>query len=236
MTLIIRDLMVGNQELAQLDYPEEALGYNAILAGFQGQRQWTDHYPNGDFAEAVLNSSFDWNGIRQPYLLATENDSLNGVVMLFGHLLTNTAQIFADVRTFWSTEAVKRVSGLDLTGRAAGGIIHLINSGPAALDGSGQQSINGKPALKPYWDITDQEVLNCLDSTKWCHAALEYFRGGGFSTQFTTKGEMPVTMSRINLVKGVGPVMQLAEGYTVEIPQDIHDKLDQRTNPTWPTT
>lgn len=236
MTLIIRDLMTGNRELEKLDYKEEALGYNAILAGFQGQRQWTDHFPNGDFSEAILNSSFDWNGIREPYLLATENDSLNGVVMLFGHLLTNTAQIFADVRTYWSKEAVKRVSGKELTGKASNGIIHLINSGPAALDGTGQQAIDGKPALKPYWDITPEEALKCMNSTRWCHAALEYFRGGGFSTQFTTSGEMPVTMSRINLVKGIGPVLQLAQGFTVELPKDIHDKLDKRTNPTWPTT
>lgn len=236
MTLIFRDLMVGNKELNKLNYQEEALGYNAIIAGFQGQRQWTDQFPNGDFSEAILNSSFDWNGLREPYLLATENDSLNGVVMLFGHLLTNTAQIFADVRTYWSKEAVKRVSGRELSGKASKGIIHLINSGPAALDGTGQQILDKKPVLKPFWEITPEEVSRCLNSTKWCHAALEYFRGGGFSTQYTTRGEIPVTMSRINLVKGRGPVLQLAEGYTVALPKEIHDKLNKRTNPTWPTT
>ena len=236
MTLIIRDMMTGNKKLIKLGYGEEALGYNAVIAGFQGQRQWADHYPNGDFSEAILNSSFDWNGIRESYLLATENDSLNGVAMLFGHLLTNTAQIFADVRTFWSSDAVKRVTGKDLTGKASGGIIHLKNSGSAALDGTGQQSIDGKPALKPYWDITVDEVLKCLNSTKWCNASLEYFRGGGFSSQFLTRGNMPVTMSRINLVKGIGPALQLAQGYTVELPKEIHEKLDERTNPTWPTT
>jgi len=236
MALIFRDMMVGNKELEHLDFKEESLGYNAIIAGFQGQRQWTDHFPNGDFPEAILNSSFDWNGMREPYLLATENDSLNGVSMLFGHLLTNTAQIFADVRTYWSKEAVKRVSGKELTGKVSNGIIHLINSGPAALDGTGQQSLNNKPAIKPFWEITPDEVSKSLNATRWCHASLEYFRGGGFSTQYTTKGEMPITMSRINLVKGLGPVLQLAEGFTVEIPEDIHNILNKRTNPTWPTT
>ena len=83
------------------------MGHNAILAGFQGQRAWTDHFPNGDFLETILNSSFDWTGIRAPYVVATENDSLNGVAMLFGYLLTGTSQIFSDVRTYWSPEATR---------------------------------------------------------------------------------------------------------------------------------
>ncbi len=236
MAIITRDLMVGNPRLADLGYAEEALGHNAIAGGFQGQRQWTDHLPNGDFLEAVLNSSFDWNGIRQPFIVATENDSLNGVAMLFGHLLTDTAQIFSDVRTFWSPEAVQRVTGYRLGGRAEHGIIHLINSGPTALDGTGQQSRDGRPAIKPFWEVTPEEAEACLQTTRWCPAELEYFRGGGFSTQFLTRGEMPVTMSRINLVKGLGPVLQLAEGYTVELPPEVHDALNRRTSPTWPTT
>ena len=236
MTLIARDLMVGNPRLADLGYAEEALGHNAIAAGFQGQRQWTDHFPNGDFMEALLNSSFDWNGIREPFIMATENDSLNGVSMLFGHLLTNTAQIFADVRTFWSPEAIKRVTGHKLTGPAAGGLIHLINSGAACLDATGLQSAGGKPAMKPFWDITLAEVQKCLKATTWYPGMLEYFRGGGYSSSFVTRGGMPVTMFRINLVKGLGPAMQIAEGYTVELPEKVHSILDERTNQTWPTT
>jgi len=236
MSLIVRDLMVGNPQLAELEFGEEALGHNAILSGFQGQRHWTDHFPNGDFLEALLNTSFDWNGKRAPYLVATENDSLNGVAMLFGNLLTNTAQIFADVRTYWSPEAVERVTGHTLTGAAEGGILHLINSGPAALDGTGQQSRDGQPVMKPFWEITDEEVTQCLEATSWRPASVEYFRGGGYSTDFLTKGGMPVTMSRINLVKGLGPVLQLAEGYTVDLPEDVHHTLDLRTDSTWPTT
>jgi L-fucose isomerase len=236
MTIIARDLMVGNQALEKMGYGEEALGHNAILAGFQGQRQWTDFMPNGDFLEAILNSSFDWTGLRQPYLMATENDSLNGVAMLFGHLLTNTAQIFADVRTYWSPEAVKRVTGMALTGLAKDGIIHLINSGAACLDGTGQQTIDGKPGIKPFWEITAAEVDKCLKATRWDPAILEYFRGGGFSSNFVTIGEMTMTMSRINLIQGLGPVLQIAEGFAVSIPKEIHDQLDARTNPTWPTT
>ncbi len=236
MALIVRDLMVGNPKLAELGFGEEALGHNAIVAGFQGQRQWTDHFPNGDFLEAILNSSFDWNGIRQPYIVATENDSLNGIAMLFGHLATNTAQIFSDVRTYWSPEAIRRVTGKKLTGLAENGIIHLINSGPTALDGTGQQVKDGKPVIKPFWEITPEEAGKCIDATRWCPAELEYFRGGGFSTQFLTQGDMPVTMSRINLVKGLGPVLQIAEGYTVSLPDDVHEKLNRRTSPTWPTT
>lgn len=235
MTLIARDLMVGNRKLAEKGFEEEAFGHNAIAAGFQGQRAWTDHFPNGDFMEAVLTSSFDWNGIREPYMLATENDNLNAITMLFGHLLTDSAQIFADVRTYWSPAAVKHVTGREVTGKGANGFIHLINSGPAALDGTGQQSVDGHPAMKPFWDITAEEVEKCLDATRWC-PAVDFFRGGGYSTDFTTRGGMPMTMARINLIKGIGPVLQIAEGYSIELPQDVHDKLDQRSNPTWPTT
>jgi L-fucose isomerase len=236
MSLICRDLMIGNPELEKLGFGEEALGHNAIAAGFQGQRHWTDHFPNGDFLEAILNSSFDWNGIRQPFIMATENDSLNGVSMLFGHLLTNTAQIFSDVRTYWSPDAVKRVTGKSLKGTAANGFIHLINSGSSALDGTGKQRLNRKAAMKQFWDITSQEVEACLKATKWCPAEKEYFRGGGFSSRFLTEGNMPVTMSRLNLVKGLGPVLQIAEGYTVNLPDDVDAILQKRTNPTWPTT
>lgn len=236
MTQIARDLMVGNPKLAELGFGEEAFGHNAIVSGFQGQRQWTDHFPNGDFMEAMLNSSFDWNGIRAPYIVATENDSLNGAAMLFGYLLTNTAQIFADVRTYWSPESVERVTGYKLSGTAANGILHLINSGSATLDGTGEQSINGEPAMKPFWEITEAEAQKCLDATSWRPASVEYFRGGGYSSDYLTRGGMPMTMSRINLVKGIGPVLQIAEGYSVDLPEDVHETLDVRTDSTWPTT
>lgn len=237
MTLIMRDLMQGNSKLKEMGYKEEALGHNAILAGFQGQRQWTDFLPNGDFSEALLNSSFDWNGIREAFVLATENDACNGVAMLFGHLLTNRAQIFSDVRTYWSTDAVERVTGKKLTGMASNGIIHLINSGATTLDGTGcQQTESGEPMMKPFWEITHKEVEDCLDATTWYPANRDYFRGGGFSSNFLSKGGMPVTMSRLNLIKGVGPVLQLAEGWTVEIDADIHKILNERTDKTWPTT
>lgn len=236
MTLSARDLMIGNPKLKALGFGEEALGHNAILGGFQGQRAWTDHLPNGDFMEAILNSSFDWNGIRQAFVFATENDSLNGVSMLFGHLLTNTAQIFSDVRTYWSPEAVERVTGKKLSGKAAGGIIHLINSGSTTLDATGKQKQNGQSIMKPFWEISEAEAQACLDATDWAPADLGYFRGGGYSSHFKTEGEMPVTMSRINLVKGIGPVLQLAEGWTIDLPNEVHDTLDKRTNPTWPTT
>ena len=235
MTLITRDLLVGNPRLAELGFGEEALGRNAILGGFQGQRQWTDHSPNGDFTEAILNSSFDWDGIRAPYAFATENDSLNGASMLLGYLLTNTAQIFADVRTYWSPEAVTSVTGQTLEGRAAGGIIHLINSGSATLDATGVMARDGQPAMKPFWEIEPAEVDAALAATTWYPSVTGYFRGGGYSSGFVTRAEMPMTMTRISLVHGVGPVLQIAEGWTVDLPDAIHDTLDARTNPTWPT-
>ncbi len=236
MTLIIRDLMIGNPGLKASGFEEESLGHNAIASGFQGQRQWTDHFPNGDFPEAILNSSFDWNGIREPFVLATENDALNAVCMLLGHLLTGTAQIFGDIRTYWSPEAMQRVTGEEPDGIARNGVIHFINSGSAALDGSGYQTQDGRPAMKPFWDITPEDAEACLHATRWCPANHEYFRGGGFSSNFLTRGGMPVTMSRINLIKGAGPVFQIAEGYTADLPANVHKILDQRTDPTWPTT
>jgi L-fucose isomerase len=236
MTLIARDLMVGNPRLKELGFGEEANGHNAILSGFQGQRQWTDHMPNGDFLEAMLCSSFDWNGIRPPYLVATENDAMNGVPMLFGYLLTNTAQMFSDIRTYWSPDAITRVTGMKPEGLAANGVIHLINSGASALDFSGRQSVEGEACIKPYWDITPEDAAACLEATTWEPADSGYFRGGGFSSQFDTKGIMPVTISRVNLVKGLGPVLQIAEGWTVELPEKMHKILADRTNPTWPTT
>ncbi len=235
MALIARDLLVGNPRLAELGFGEEALGRNAILGGFQGQRQWTDHSPNGDFMEAILNSSFDWNGIRAPFPFATENDSLNGASMLLGYLLTGTAQIFADVRTYWSPDAVRRVTGVTLDGRAAGGVIHLINSGAATLDATGRMERAGQPAMKPFWEISETDVERALAATTWYPANTGYFRGGGYSSNFVSRGGMPVTMTRINLVAGVGPVLQLAQGWTVELPEEVHRTLDQRTDPTWPT-
>lgn len=236
MAMIARDLMIGNEKLAAKGFVEESHGHNAIASGFQGQRQWTDYRPNGDFLEAILCSSFDWNGQRPPYVVATENDALNGASMLFGQLLTNTAQIFADVRTFWSAESVKKATGHTLDGDAAQGMLHLINSGAAALDGSGEQTCDGKPAIKPFWEITPDEVQACLAKTTWHPSVTEYFPGGGWSSHYVTRGGMPATMFRLNLVKGLGPVLQIAEGSTVELPAKVHGSLDERTNPTWPTT
>ena len=236
MTLIARDLMVGNPRLKKLGFGEEAFGHNAILAGFQGQRQWTDHMPNGDFLEAILCSSFDWNGIRPPYLVATENDAMNGVPMLFGYLLTNAAQMFSDIRTYWSPEAIRRVTRTKPEGLASNGIIHLINSGASALDFSGRQTHKKEPCIKPFWQITGKDAAACLEATQWPPADTGYFRGGGFSSKFDTKGTMPITISRVNLVKGLGPVLQLAEGWTVELPEKMNKILTDRTNPTWPST
>ena len=236
MVLTARDLMVGNPKLAEMGFGEEALGHFAIASGFQGQRHWTDHFPNGDFMESILNSSFDWNGLREAFVVATENDCLNGTAMLFGHLLTNSAQVFADVRTFWSPDAIERVTGWKPEGDAAGGLIHLINSGAAALDGTGRQTVGENPVMKPFWEISEQEMADCLANTTWDPANLGYFRGGGYSSCFRTVGGMPVTMVRLNLVKGLGPVLQIAEGVTVELPEAVVQKLEARTDPTWPST
>lgn len=235
-TIIIRDLMIGNDKLVAKGFAEEALGRNAIVSGFQGQRQWTDFLPNGDFSEALLNSSFDWNGIRAPMMVATENDSLNGVSMLFNYLLTNTAQIFADVRTYWSPQAVERVTGWKTDGRAKDGFIHLINSGSATLDGTGQQTRDGKPAMKPFWEIPEEEAAACISATTFYPSNRDYMRGGGFSSKFLSKGEMPVTMCRLNWVKGLGAVLQIAEGYTIDLPKEVNDIIDKRTDFIWPTT
>jgi L-fucose isomerase len=237
MGIAMRDMMQGNPRLAALGFGEEALGYNAIAGGFQGQRHWTDQWPNGDTAEAILNSSFDWNGVREPIIMGTENDSLNATAMLFGHLLTGTAQIFADVRTFWSPDAVKRVTGYRLEGAAANGILHLANSGAAALDGTCQQvDGEGRPTIKPHWEVTEKDAEACLAATTWCAGVEEYFRGGGFSSQFVTRGGVPFTMMRVNIVKGLGPVLQFAEGWSVELPEKAHATLSDRTDPSWPTT
>ena len=237
MTLIVMDLMHGNPKLLEMGFKEESLGHNAIAGGFQGQRQWTDWKPNGDFTEALLNTTFDWNGPREPMILATENDSLNGTAMLLAHVLTNLPQIFSDVRTYWSPEAVKRVTGKELTGTAAPGIIHLINSGATTLDGTGQsKDKDGNPVMKPFWEMTDEDVKNCLKAASWMPADRDYFRGGGFSSHFLSKGEWPATMMRVNIVKGLGPVLQLAEGWIVDVDPEIHQILDKRTDPTWPTT
>lgn len=236
MTIIVKDLLKGNPKLKKMGFKEEAIGHNAILGGFQGQRQWTDFLPNGDFMETILNSSFDWNGIREAILLATENDSLNGVAMLFNHLLTNKSQIFSDVRTYWSPQSVKRVTGKELTGLAANGIIHLINSGATTLDGTGRQNQDGLPAMKEPWNITQEEVEACLAATRWSPADRDYFRGGGFSSTFLSRGGMPVTMSRVNIVDGQGPVLQLAEGWTVDVDPEIFEIINKRTDKTWPTT
>ena len=237
MTIIIRDILLGNPRLGELGYYEEGLGRNAVAGGFQGQRMWSDWQPVGDFAEAILNSSFDWSGSRQPVILATENDTLNAVSMMFGHLLTGGASVFADVRTYWSPEAVQRVTGWKPDKMAANGFIHLINSGSAALDGCGQQrDESGNALMKPWWDVTQADITACLKATQWCPASAGYFKGGGFSSQFCTDAQMPITLVRLNLVKGIGPVLQVAEGHTITLPGEVHDILDKRTDPTWPTT
>lgn len=236
-TLIIRDIMIGNPKLAALGFAEEAEGRNAIVGGVQGQRQWTDHFPNHDYSEALLNSSFDWNGIREPMVLATENDTLNAMAMLFGHLLNDAASVFADVRTYWSPAAIERVTGWKPEGPAENGLIHLINSGAAALDGCGaMRDANGKAVMKPFWEVTDADVDACLQATSWCPADNGYFRGGGFSSAFETQTRMPVTMVRMNKIEGLGPVLQIAEGYTAVLPEQVSQILQKRTDPTWPTT
>ena len=237
MTIIVMDLMHGNPKLREMGFKEEALGHNAIAGGFQGQRQWTDWMPNGDFTETLLNTNFDWNGRREPSILATENDSLNGTAMLMAHLLTNRPQIFSDVRTYWSPEAVKRVTGKELTGKAAPGIIHLINSGATTMDGCGQSSdAEGNPVMKPFWELNVVDEKRCLEHSQWMPADRDYFRGGGFSLHFVSRGDFPATMARINIVDGLGPVLQIAEGWVVDIDPEIHAVLDKRTDPTWPTT
>ena len=235
--MIIRDLMQGSEKLLSMGYKEEAIGHNAIAAGVQGQRQWTDYKPNFDFPESLMCTSFDWNGPREAFTLATENDSLNGLSMLFGHLLTNKGVMFSDIRTYWSPEAVERVSGWKPEGGAACGFIHLINSGATTLDATGAISDEeGKPVMKHHWELTEQDMEACLKATSWMPADRDYFRGGGYSSHFLTRGGMPMTMLRLNLVAGLGPVLQLAEGWTVELPQQVNDILDKRTDPTWPTT
>ncbi len=237
MTCIIRDILKGNPKLAEMGWLEEAKGRNAVMGGFQGQRMWTDFMPNADFTEAILNSTFDWNGAREPIPFATENDGLNGVTLMLLHLLTGKAAVFADVRTYWSPDAVKRVTGWTPDGKAAGGFIHLINSGAAALDGTGAvKNDKGESVMKSWWDMTDADINACLDNTKWCCANLGYFRGGGFSSSFSTQGIMPCTFARVNLVKGLGPTMQIIEGYTVELPENVNKILLDRTDKTWPST
>ncbi len=238
MYLIIKDLMAGNKNLPR-QFKEEMSGHNAIAGGFQGQRQWTDHWPNCDYPEALLSSTFDYQGAREPYTLATENDVLNGLGMLFMRLLTHRAQIFADVRTYWSPEATKRVTGYDMEGKAKenGGIIHLLNSGAACLDACGEcRDENGLPVMKRWWEVTEEDIKKMTDATVWCEAGEDNFRGGGFSSHFTTKSEFPCTMIRLNLIKGLGPVLQIAEGWTVNLPNEVSDALMERTNPTWPCT
>ena len=237
MTLILRDIMVGNEALAKKGWKEEAYGRNAIVGGFQGQRMWTDWLPNCDFTEAILNSTFDWNGKKQPIAFATENDNLNGICLLFSNLLTGCASIFADVRTYWSPKAVERVTGWKPEGAAADGFIHLINSGAACLDATGAaKNEQGQGVMKPWWEMSGEDMDACLSATRWCPAELCQFRGGGFSSQFQTQAEMPLTFLRMNLIDGIGPVLQLAEGWSVILPEKVHRTLDERTDPTWPTT
>lgn len=237
MTLVVRDILYGNARLDALGWHEEALGKNAVAGGFQGQRNWTDWLPNGDFMEAILASTFDWNGKKQPTAFATENDTLNGLSMLLGTLTTGGAPCFHDVRTYWSPEAVRRVTGWTPVGAAAEGFIHLINSGATALDGTGAaKGAQGEGCMKPWKEMTGADIAACLEATDWCRANYEYFRGGGFSSHFKTQAEMPVTLLRMNIVEGVGPVMQIAEGRTVLLPGDVHRALDERTDRTWPTT
>ncbi|MDP4132862.1 MAG: L-fucose isomerase, partial [Bacillota bacterium] len=236
-TIIVKDILFGNPKLDEMGYHEEALGRNAALGGFQGQRMWTDWLPNADFTEAILAGSFDWNGKRPPIPFATENDTLNGVSMMFATLLTGKAPAFHDVRTYWSPEACERVTGKKPKGKASNGFIHLINSGATALDCTGaSKDSEGCGTQKEWWNMTEEDIKACLEATDWCRADYEYFRGGGFSSHFKTEAEMPVTMLRVSIVDGSGPILQIAEGYTLDLPDAIHKKLDERTDPTWPTT
>ena len=238
MACIIKDLYNGNKNLPQ-GCEEESVGHNAIVGGFQGQRQWTDFYPNCDFPESILNSSFDWNGAREPYILGTENDTLNATSMLFMKLLTGRAQMFADVRTYWSGEAVKRVTGYEIEGKAkeADGFIHLINSGACCVDACGEvKDEHGNAVMKKWWEVTDKDIDTMMNATTWPYADLGYFRGGGYSSRFVTRAEMPATMIRLNLIKGLGPVLQIVEGWTVKLPDEVTDKLWKRTDYTWPCT
>lgn len=237
MTLVVRDILNGNTKLDEMGWHEEALGKNAVAAGFQGQRNWTDWLPNADFTESIMASSFDWNGAKMPTPFATENDTLNGVAMMLGSFIANSAPCFHDVRTYWSPDACERVTGVRPDGLAANGFIHLINSGATALDGCGAcKNEKGENCMKPFWEITNEDIQACLNATDWCRANYEYFRGGGFSSHFRCRARMPVTMLRVNIVDGVGPVLQLAEGYTVDLPDEIHTVIDKRTDPSWPTT
>lgn len=237
MTLVVRDILNGNTKLDEMGWHEEALGKNAVAAGFQGQRNWTDWLPNADFTESIMASSFDWNGAKMPTPFATENDTLNGVAMMLGSFIANSAPCFHDVRTYWSPDACERVTGVRPDGLAANGFIHLINSGATALDGCGAcKNEKGENCMKPFWKITNEDIKACLNATDWCRANYEYFRGGGFSSHFRCRAQMPVTMLRVNIVDGVGPVLQLAEGYTVDLPDEIHTVIDKRTDPSWPTT
>lgn len=237
MTLVVRDILYGNKKLDEMGWHEEALGKNAVAGGFQGQRQWTDWLPNADFTEAIMASSFDWNGPKAPTPFATENDTLNGTAMLLGTLVSGTAPCFHDVRTYWSPEACERVTGVRPQGIAKNGFIHLINSGATALDGAGaSKDADGNACMKPFWQMTQDDIKACLNATDWCRANYEYFRGGGFSSHFRCRAEMPVTMLRVNIVEGIGPVLQIAEGYTADLPDTIHNVIDKRTDPSWPTT
>ncbi len=237
MTMVMRDILYGNKKLDEMGWHEEALGKNAVAGGFQGQRNWTDWLPNADFSEAIMASTFDWNGKKAPTPFATENDTLNGTAMMLGTLVTGTAPCFHDVRTYWSPDACERVTGMKPSGVAENGFIHLINSGATALDGSGaSRNSKNEPCMKPFWEMTDADIKACLDATDWCRANYEYFRGGGFSSHFRCRAEMPVTMLRVNVVEGIGPVLQIAEGYTADLPDEIHNTIDVRTDRTWPTT
>lgn len=237
MTIIMRDILYGNKKLDAMGWHEEALGKNAVAGGFQGQRNWTDWLPNADFTEAIMASTFDWNGAKMPTPFATENDTLNGVSMLLGTLVSHSAPCFHDVRTYWSPDACARVTGVRPNGIAENGFIHLINSGATALDGCGaSKNDKGEGCMKPFWEMTQQDIKACLDATDWCRANYEYFRGGGFSSHFRCRAQMPVTMLRVNVIDGIGPVLQIAEGYTVDLPDEIHNKIDKRTDPSWPTT
>ena len=237
MTMVMRDILYGNKKLDEMGWHEEALGKNAVAGGFQGQRNWTDWLPNADFTEAIMASTFDWNGAKMPTPFATENDTLNGVSMMLGTLVSNCAPCFHDVRTYWSADACERVTGIRPDGLAKNGFIHLINSGATALDGSGAvKNDKGEGCMKPFWEMTQQDIKACLDATDWCRANYEYFRGGGFSSHFRCNAQMPVTMLRVNVIDGIGPVLQIAEGYTVDLPDKIHNTIDKRTDPSWPTT
>lgn len=256
MTIIVRDLMIGNPKLASSKVGkaqgfkanvERAQGANAIMAGTQGQRQWTDLYPNFDVTESILNSSFDWNGFRAPFVVATENDSKNGIGMLAANLVSGgMSQLFADIRTNWTPESVKKATGKDISRIAPQGFIDKRNSGAGALEyaldlfglvkgGAGMSVQDVAEAVRADANIQDRLIRDACAGTTYMTAALEYFPGDGLSSHFRTPGGIPMTAYRYNMI-GDELTCSVVEGATVELPRDVADCIGRITDRTWPET